>query len=566
MIGGQKKVIRFCEEIAKNAGDADAADIQKKSLEIAGNAKEQELIVPVVGSFSAGKSTLINDIIGTDILPVGISPETSLATELHYSPEEFIDAVKKDGNDRYKVKEITVVKDRAAEYEYAKLFLKNEVIKEIEPLVLVDMPGFDSPLDQHNKAINGYLGRGCHYIVLSSVEEGTVSKSLMRRLKFIDDFGRGFSFFLSKANLRPEAKITELVSHYEKVIKDNLDINIPVMPLGKVSGKDVVGILKKIDTDKLFFGLYKGQIKEICHELVESLNIRINSLKASRDSNVSLIEEMEGSIDKIQQKAEDLANDIRSRYSGNMVSSVVNNDVGRALENALDELVNTAASGRQEEVARRFNEIINHALMTSVKNKLGEINSQIAGDFASEIAGIDRIMKDYAIDPDYAAHMANSIQETFNNLQILAVKLSDPKLGSAWKAVTGILAITTSVVAPIIEVVVFLLPNIIGPIITYFQQQKQREQLRKKFLTEIFPDIKGRIRAELSNHLDQQIKLMIEQVRDQYDEKIKTQRSEIAKIIELKQTDAENIQKQLAVLEAVRQETQKIFNELAEEN
>jgi hypothetical protein len=567
MIDGQKKVISFCEEIAKNAGDTDAADIQKKSLEIADNAKEQELIVPVVGGFSAGKSTLINNIIGTDILPVGISPETSLATELHYSPEEFIDAVKKDGNsDRYTVEEITLVKDKAAEYEYAKLFLKNDVIREIEPLVLVDMPGFDSPLDQHNKAINGYLGRGCHYIVLSSVEEGTVSKSIMRRLKFIDDFDRGFSFFLSKANLRPEAKIAELVRHYETVIEDNLDINVPVIPLGKVSGKDVVGILKKIDTDKLFFGLYRGQIKEICHELIESLNIRINSLKASLDSNVSLIKEMEGSIGKIQQKAEELVNDIRSRYSGDMVSSVVNNDVGRALEGALEELVNIAASGRQEEVVRRFNEIVNNVLMTSVKNKLGEINSQIAGDFTSEIAGIDRIMKDYAIDPDYAANMANSVQATFNNLQTLAVKLSDPKLGGAWKAITGILAITTSIVAPIVEVVIFILPNIIGPIISYFQKQKQQEQIRKKFLTEIFPDIKGQIRSELSNHLDQQIKLMIEQVRDQYEEKIKAQRLEIGKMIELKQTDAENIQTQLAALETVRQETQRIFNALVEEN
>jgi hypothetical protein len=567
MIDGQKKVIQFCEEIAKNAGETDTADIQKKALETADSAREQELIVPVVGGFSAGKSTLINNITGTDILPVDITPETSLATELHYSPEEFIEAIKKDGNfDRYKVEEITLVKDKAAEYEYAKLFLKNDVIKEIEPLVLVDMPGFDSPLDQHNKAINGYLGRGCHYIVLSSVEEGTISKSLMRRLKFIDDFGREFSFFLSKANLRPEVRITELVSHYETVIRDNLDIAVPVIPLGKVSGKDVVGILKSIDTDKLFFSLYKGQIKEVCQELIESLNIRINSLKVSLDSNVNLIKEMEGSIAKIQQKAEELVSDITSRYSGDMVASIVNNDISRALEGALEELVSIAVSGRQEDASRRFNEIVNHTLMTSVKNKLGEVNAQIVDDFSSEIAGIDRIMKDYAIDPDYAANTANSIQETFNNLQLLATKLSDPKLGGAWKAATGILAITTSIVAPIVEVIIFLLPNIIGPIITYFQKQKQQEQIRKKFLLEVFPGIKGKIKTELSSHLDQQIKLMIEQVRDQYEEKIKTQRSEIEQTIELKKTDAENIQTQLARLETARQETQKIFTAIVEEN
>jgi hypothetical protein len=565
MIDGQKKVIQFCEEIAKNAGDADVADIHKKALEIADSAREQELIVPVVGGFSSGKSTLINNIIGMDILPVGITPETSLATELHYSPEEFIDAVKKDGNsDHYKVEEITLLKDRAAEYEYAKLFLKNDAIKEIEPLVLVDMPGFDSPLDQHNKAINGYLGRGCHYIVLSSVEEGNISKSLMRRLKFIDDFGRGFSFFLSKANLRPAVRITELVSHYESVISDNLDINVPVIPLGNESGKNVAGILKKIDANELFFSLYKGQIKDICYELIESLNIRINSLKASFDSNISLVKEMEDSIAKIQKKAEDLVSDIKFRYSGDMVSSVVNNDISKALEGALEELINIALSGRQEEVARRFNEIINHVLMTSVKNKLGDINNRIVDDFSSEIAGIDRVMKDYAIDSNYSANLANSIQETFSNLQLLAVKLSDPKFGGAWKAVTGILAITTSIVAPIVEVIIFFLPTIVGPIIAYFQKQKQQEQIRKKFLTEVFPDIKGKIKAELSNHLDQQIKLMIEQVRDQYDEKINRQREEVLGTIEMKKNDAANIHDQIVGLENIRARIQETTSKVLE--
>jgi hypothetical protein len=565
MIDGQKKIIRFCEEIAEKAGAADIADIRERASKIADVAREQELIVPVVGLFGSGKSTLINTIIGVDILPVAITPETSLATELHYAPEEFIDAVKKDGNsDRYKVEEINTVKDRAAEYEYAKLFLKNDVIKEIEPLVLVDMPGFDSPLDQHNKAINEYLGRGCHYIVLSSVKEGTVSKSLMRRLKFIDDFGRGFSFFLSKANLQPEGKIAELVGHYEETIKDTLEISIPVAPLGNASGKEIVNILKRIDVDKLFFKLYKEQIRDICYEFIEALNIRINASKASLDSNTSLIKEMEQSVVKIQRKAEDLVADIESRYSGDTVSGIVNNDIGKALDGALEELVNVAVSGTQEEVLRRLNEIINYTLMSSVKTKLGEVNSRIIGDFSSEIAGIDRFMKDYAIDPDYAANLANSLQGTFNNLQLLAVKLSDPKFGGVWKAITGILAITTNVVAPIIEVIIFLLPTIIGPVITYFQKQKQQEELRHKFLTEVFPDIKRKIRSELTGHFEQQIKLMIEQVRDQYEENINRQRDEVAGAIELKKSDAAHIQSRITEFENIRMDVQEIANKVLE--
>jgi GTPase SAR1 family protein len=277
MINGQKKVIQFCEEIAENAKAADIAEIQERVSKIADIAREQELIVPVVGGFSSGKSTLINTIIDRKILPVDISPETSLATELHYSPEEFIEAVKKDEKfDRYTVEEITTVKDRAADYKYSRLFVKNDVIKEIEPLVLVDMPGFDSPLDQHNKAINEYLDRGCHYIVLSSAED-TVSKSLLRRLKLIDECGRSFSFFLSKANLRTETVINELIAHYQQSIRDNLDLNIPIEAIGNASGQDVVRKLLGIDVNKLFFGLFRVQLSELCHDFINLLNTRINA-------------------------------------------------------------------------------------------------------------------------------------------------------------------------------------------------------------------------------------------------------------------------------------------------
>ena len=41
-----------------------------------------ELIVPVVGGFSAGKSTLINQFLGENILSTALTPETALATDI----------------------------------------------------------------------------------------------------------------------------------------------------------------------------------------------------------------------------------------------------------------------------------------------------------------------------------------------------------------------------------------------------------------------------------------------------------------------------------------------------
>ncbi len=54
--------------------------------------QKQQLVIPVVGNFSAWKSTLLNRFLEKSVLPTGITPETSLATELHYSANERIEA------------------------------------------------------------------------------------------------------------------------------------------------------------------------------------------------------------------------------------------------------------------------------------------------------------------------------------------------------------------------------------------------------------------------------------------------------------------------------------------
>ncbi|GAA8170803.1 hypothetical protein NP0156_09220 [Helicobacter pylori] len=48
-----------------------------------------------MGNFSTGKSTLLNRFLEKSVLPTGITPETSLATELHYSANERIEAFSK---------------------------------------------------------------------------------------------------------------------------------------------------------------------------------------------------------------------------------------------------------------------------------------------------------------------------------------------------------------------------------------------------------------------------------------------------------------------------------------
>ena len=128
--------------------------------------EDLELIVPVVGGFSAGKSSLINSFVGSEILPVKITPETALSTELRYSNKNYIEAIKKDNSiETFDISLMSEIKNNARNYQYIKLYLNNQNLKDIEPLILVDMPGFDSPIELHNQAIMNFLNKGVYFMM-----------------------------------------------------------------------------------------------------------------------------------------------------------------------------------------------------------------------------------------------------------------------------------------------------------------------------------------------------------------------------------------------------------------
>jgi hypothetical protein len=572
MIEAQKKIADYCgrlEEALKPANLSSA--VTGNIAPLADEARERELVVPVIGAFSAGKSSLINTLLKSNVLPVAITPETSLATELHYSPQEYIEAVKPDGGiAQYAAGEMRKLTTEAAQYSYARLFLHNSRLKEIEPLVLVDMPGFDSPLEAHGKAIMAYLDRGCHYIVLSSVEEGTLTQSMIRRLREIDGFGRGFNLFLTKANLRPRDTVDELVRHYGEILRDTFDNDTPVLPLDNKSAEDVVKLLKEIDINAIFFGMYRERLIDICGGCIDALNIKIKASTKDAEKIADAIKEMNNSIAKLKKKAADDTDSMRRRYSGGMTGDVVN-DVGRALESSVDELVSAATTGRQEDLSRRLNEIVQSALAVSVKNRIGEVNRQIVMDFSESLRGLDKVMKDLDLNGDFLNGMTEKVSSLLTNMPPLNLPsgtgtgtlmnvIKNPMLGGISRI--GGLALT--VINPVIGIIVAVLPDVLGLVFGSGgnKQQNQQDALRTKFAGEIIPSIKSKIRAELPSHLAGQIGVMIEQVQTQYAERIKAQETEMNSAIEAKQAGIETAEEQRKQLEAVRTSVQAITNEI----
>ena len=72
-------------------------NISQAAKKIITNIRKQYFTVAIVGEFSRGKSSLINKLLGTDIMPVGDLPTTAMLTSVRYGENENI-CVYKNGN------------------------------------------------------------------------------------------------------------------------------------------------------------------------------------------------------------------------------------------------------------------------------------------------------------------------------------------------------------------------------------------------------------------------------------------------------------------------------------
>ena len=594
MIEARRKVAGYCQTLTAKANDAAiSGGTVEKVAAIADDAREKQLVVPVVGAFSSGKSTLINNLLGESILPVDVRPETSLATELHYSPENYILAVKADGStDRYEVSEIKTVTEKAKDYLYAQLYLNNESLRGIEPLVLVDMPGFDSPLDLHNKAIIAYLDRGCHYIVLSSVEEGTITKSLERRLHEIAGFKRDFSFFLSKANLGTPDSVSSLVEHYQDRLGRIFGNKAKVVPFGK-SADEVTRCLKTIDSDTVFLNLYRDALLDVCDDVIANINLRIKSAKNDSEKLRTAAAEMKKSVEKLKEKAASNVDDMRRRYSGTFINEIIA-DVSQALDDSLDELTGLALSGNQGALEGCVNEIVRSALAASVRGKLDGVSRQIALDLSESMSGLDKIMKDLEIDENYLENLSGKVSSTLmaiGDLMSQGQPAADPATGQSFAQTAGQAAVAlagtktaivaakaagltaagvgiataASIAVPIIGIVVMLLPGIIklfDRLINGDPKERQKAEIRSKLSGEVFPAIKRKIRDEVPLTIEGHIAGMIEGVRRQFEAQIESQEEAINAQMAQENANVEEKEAAQQKLQAVRADVQNIASEI----
>ncbi|WRD49904.1 dynamin family protein [Helicobacter pylori] len=500
--------------------------------------QKQQLVIPVVGNFSAGKSTLLNRFLGSSVLPTGITPETSLATELHYSANERIEAFSNNDEkaESFELNEqsFEAIKDNAAKYSYLKVYLNNEALKNSAPLVFVDMPGFDSPISSHTHAILEYLERGVHFVILTSVEEGALTKRMVRELKNLLEFDKGLSFILSKTNLRTLSQVEE-VSHYiEEQLQDHLDLTTHLIYSNK-DNNALLEVADKIDAEKLFSALYLERLKFLNSQLQNSLKSVIESFDYSKEKALEEIKALDLSVKDIEKTYEKLRANLEEEYSSVAVGSVVK----KVLEDVREQKSYLASlTNKPNEFNSEIESIMQQSLIKNAKLEIEKINLSFSKDFCADFESLNKLSSDLSV------NLEHSLELGINALSVILAK----------NPVTRPFALILQGLKPLLKELLILLPNIIA---SFFRnEEKERAKLENLIEAKVIPEIQHKLKKVLPGLFNECLENSLKSLKDRCELEITHKKQEIA----LAQTEKE---KHLNDLEAQKQILENKINALS---
>ena len=558
MIQTQKKYSDYLQEVKNILKDTNV-EISKINF-YEEKINNTELIVPVVGGFSAGKSTLINQFLGENILSTALTPETALAKVLRYSENSYIKAIKKDDTfDKYEISEIDIIKEKAKNYKYIKLYLNNQKLQEIEPLILVDMPGFDAPIEHHNQAILNYLNRGIYFIILTSIEDGNITKSVLREITNIMEFGKDFSFCLSKTNLRTENDIKAVQNIIEDQLKDYFDFNKEIILTDNSSGLELEKILNNIDIEELFKKVFLSDLRFNHIENESSINIILSTLKVSREEVLKTITELENSIKNILNKKEQMIEEAEEKYSNTNIDGIINKITNEL--NLQKEVLISYAIANPNNISQEINEIVKNILIPEIRKRIKDVSNRIVDDFSIELKNLENNLDNSNFDNNWIEKISystkNILEKAQNGLSTIVderrSKETDDKL---YKAITTVLGVTTSFVAPIIEIIIIFLPEIVRFISGKAKEKQQKEKISEQISISIIPEIKRKLRETIPQIFNDYLKNTIETISQEFETQLEQKRQEIIVTQQDKEDNIKDIEQEILKLENIKKELQ----------
>ena len=319
----KNKLIRCIEKLdyyCRNYGNQRQNELlmeQKEKL------NKSHFNLSVLGQFKRGKSTLINSLLGEDILPTGVLPLTAIITSLHHSENKMAEVIFNNGEKKTinykKIYQYVTEKENpqnCKEIKEVDIYYPSPLLK--KGVILVDTPGIGSIYKNNTEISENYLYRADAVIFVLAVDPPMTEKE-MNFLNEVKEIVNKVIFVLNKIDLVSESDLEKIINFSKKTIKDRLNIeesdlefySISAEGMHKNSGREIgeskefLNALEEMiikQKGKIIIDSINDKLERIIEHLVFNVELEIKILNEPLESLKDKVEKLYIKLNKVKKR------------------------------------------------------------------------------------------------------------------------------------------------------------------------------------------------------------------------------------------------------------------------
>lgn len=527
-IGVIEKAFSTATPNFSNQESVKKATSEKNELEVQLR-NDSYIKVPFVGDFNAGKSSLINAMLGVDLISTNILPETAVAYEFYYDTQEKLEIWEEDRliqtTGLSQINNLTLTPKNLV-----KVYINNEFVKSQyeRNIIIVDMPGIDSGLEAHNNAILNYIQDGTYFVLLTDVEGGTLRQTAINFIDEVKKYGASVAVVISKTDKKPIEEIPNIKATIEKTALLHVGNNVKIATSSAVNKDfaEVIGILNSIDSEQIIKLKYEPLVKTLINGYISELQLQMKLLiqdKSQFEQKIQkLKDEKENAIIELKHKSE-------TAQSVKGSADDILNDIATALQAKSGYLATLLYNGQDVNIFKQeLLTIIRPVIVTSFKREITEYQDVIGQAVQDFSIKADEIIN------DKDNKILSGVQEIAGNLigkEVLEglLKKGLDKLASrfvGYKSLDVLFKTLGKIISPIVSIVINIIPDTLRLIFGKSKEQKISE-LQQKISTTVISKIVEAMRPQMEEmiheqrkHIDDNLQQLIESEMQKHDDNI----------------------------------------------